>query len=133
MSQVAIVIPNWNGSARLANLLERLQQQTYPIHRVTLVDNGSQDNSRDVARNAGASIIELRVNTGFTHAANCGIPASAGAGWIAIMNNEASPEPEWLAQLVSNAECANTRSATSKLPDDSADHPLAGSFNSTSP
>src|SRR5260370_27874834 len=114
MSQVAIVIPNWNGSSRLANLLERLQQQTYPIHRVTLVDNGSQDNSRDVARNAGASIIELRVNTGFSHAANCGIQASAGAGWIAIMNNDVSPEPDWLAQLVSNAEAPNSWFATRK-------------------
>src|SRR5229473_3598631 len=100
MSQVAIVIPNWNGSARLANLLHRLQEQTYPIDHVIMVDNGSQDNSCDVAKEAGASIVELHNNTGFSHAVNCGIQASAGADWIAIMNNDVSPEPDWLAQLM---------------------------------
>src|SRR5216684_1232796 len=61
---VAIVIPNWNGAARLANLLERLSRQTYSIGRVIVVDNGSSDESLAVAKNAGATLIELGSNTG---------------------------------------------------------------------
>jgi len=129
MSQVAIVIPNWNGAARLANLLERLRRQTYPIDRVIIVDNGSADTSRDVARNAGASLIELHENTGFSHAVNCGIQAAAGADWIAIMNNDVSPEPDWLAQLVSHATPATAWFATGKLLDATDRQRMDGSFD----
>jgi GT2 family glycosyltransferase len=123
------VIPNWNGAARLANLLERLKRQTYPIERVIVVDNGSTDDSLAVAKDAGAELIKLRSNTGFSHAVNCGIQAAAGAGWIAVMNNDVSPEPEWLAQLVSNAESSNAWFATGKLLDDSAEHRIEGAFD----
>jgi GT2 family glycosyltransferase len=132
MSQVAIVIPNWNGSARLANLLERLKQQTYSINRVIVVDNGSEDDSRDVARKAGASVIELNDNTGFSHAVNCGIQAAAGAEWIAIMNNDVSPEPDWLAQLLAQATSATASFATGKLLDDSPEHCIEGAFDAIS-
>jgi GT2 family glycosyltransferase len=132
MVQVAIVIPNWNGAARLAHLLEGLKAQTHPIERVIVVDNGSQDDSCDVARNAGATVIELHGNTGFSHAVNCGIQAAAGADWIAIMNNDVSPEPDWLAQLMSKAEAENASFATGKLLDDSAEHRIEGSFDAIS-
>ncbi|HEY6393683.1 MAG TPA: glycosyltransferase family 2 protein [Bryobacteraceae bacterium] len=129
MLQVAVVIPNWNGAARLAKLLEGLQRQTCSIERVIVVDNGSTDESLAVAKNAGASVIELRTNTGFSHAVNRGIQSAAAAEWIAVMNNDVSPEPEWLAQLVSNAESANAWFATGKLLDESERHRIDGAFD----
>src|SRR5260370_20732737 len=66
----AIVIPNWNGSARLANLLERLQRQTHPIDRVIVGDNGSTDESLAVAKHSGVTLLELPSNTGFRHSVN---------------------------------------------------------------
>ena len=71
--QVAAVIPNWNGAARLRKLFEHLAAQTHPIDRVIVVDNGSTDDSVAVADRAGATVIELGANTGFSHAVNCGI------------------------------------------------------------
>src|SRR5882762_7544669 len=129
MSQIATVIPNWNGAARLGSLLEALRRQTYSIDRVIVVDNGSTDESLAVAKDSGAELIELRSNTGFSHAVNCGIQAAAGAGWVAVMNNDVSPEPDWLAQLVSNAESVNAWFATGKLLDDSAQHRIEGAFD----
>ncbi len=129
MSQVAIVIPNWNGAARLAHLLQRLAQQTHPIDRVIIVDNGSEDDSRDVARNAGAELIELHENTGFSHAVNRGIQAAGGAEWIGIMNNDVSPEPDWLAQLMSQATSTTAGFATGKLLDASDHRRIEGSFD----
>jgi GT2 family glycosyltransferase len=129
MSKVAIVIPNWNGAARLAALLEGLQRQTYLVERIIVVDNGSTDDSVAVAKDAGAELIELRSNTGFSHAVNCGIQAAAGADWIAIMNNDVSPEPDWLAELMSKAESSNAWFATGKLLDDSAEHRIEGAFD----
>src|ERR1700737_1825939 len=126
--QVVVVIPNWNGSALLGNLLGRLQQQTYRIDRIIVVDNGSSDDSLTVARSLGAATIELNQNKGFSHAVNRGI-RSAGSGWIAIMNNDVAPEPDWLANLMDKAVLANAWFATGKLLDATQRDHIDGAFD----
>lgn len=128
MTACAAVIPNWNGSGLLTNLLEQLQRQSYPIDRIIVVDNGSTDDSVQVARNAGASVIELGANTGFSHAVNCGIRA-AGTEWIAVINNDAWPEPGWLANLIGKAEAGKAWFAGGKLLDASARQRIDGAFD----
>jgi GT2 family glycosyltransferase len=125
---VTVVIPNWNGSALLGNLLGALQRQTYPIDRTIVVDNGSGDDSLAVARNFGAETIDLGKNTGFSHAVNCGI-RSAGGGWIAILNNDVTPESGWLANLIGHAESTNAWFATGKLLDATRRDQIDGSFD----
>jgi GT2 family glycosyltransferase len=123
------VIPNWNGAALLAGLLDRLRRQTQAIDRVIVVDNGSSDDSVAVANGAGAEVIELATNTGFSHAVNCGIRAAGGAEWIAIVNNDVVPEPDWLSNLLGQAEGAKAWFATGKLLDASAPSRMDGSFD----
>ncbi|HEX4594303.1 MAG TPA: glycosyltransferase family 2 protein [Bryobacteraceae bacterium] len=126
--RVTVVIPNWNGSALLGNLLGALRIQTYAIDRTIVVDNGSNDDSLAVARNFGAETIDLGKNTGFSHAVNCGI-RSAGSGWIAIVNNDVAPEPDWLANLIARAELTNAWFATGKMLDASRRDRIDGSFD----
>ncbi len=128
MHSVSIVIPNWNGSARLSTLLNQLREQTHAVDQVIIVDNGSTDDSAAVAKQAGASVIQLRANTGFSHAVNCGIQA-ATAGWIAVMNNDVSPEPDWLANLLRAAEAGNAWFASGKLLDASKRDHIDGAFD----
>ena len=126
--RVVVVIPNWNGSALLGNLLPSLRQQTYPIDRIIVVDNGSSDDSLAAARRFGAETIELGKNTGFSHAVNRGI-RSAGSGWIAIMNNDVAPEADWLANLMDKAQSANAWFATGKLLDAAKRDQIDGAFD----
>jgi len=128
MQRVAVVIPNWNGSAQLGNLLASLRQQTYSIDRIIVVDNGSTDDSVKVAKNTGAEAIELGKNTGFSHAVNCGIQ-SAGSEWIAILNNDVAPQPDWLAKLMDQAELAKAWFATGKLLDATRRDRIDGAFD----
>ena len=116
MPSVTVVIPNWNGSAMLEKLLGELRNQSVPIQRVIVVDNGSSDNSVLVANQAGAEVIELGRNTGFSHAVNAGIQ-SARTEWIAILNNDVSPKPDWLENLVEQAQATNSWFAAGKLLD----------------
>jgi GT2 family glycosyltransferase len=127
MQSVSVVVPNWNGSAMLAKLLGELARQSC-IERVIVVDNGSSDDSVLVAKRAGAAVIELGANTGFSHAVNLGIQ-SARTKWIAILNNDVSPEPDWLANLVEKAEAASAWYATGKIFDASARHRIDGAFD----
>jgi GT2 family glycosyltransferase len=126
--RVAVVIPNWNGSARLGNLLGRLRQQTYPIDRILVVDNGSSDDSLTVSKTFAAETIELGKNTGFSHAVNCGIRAT-GSNWIAVINNDVAPEPDWLAKLMVKADAHNAWFATGKLLDTMRRDRIDGAFD----
>ena len=128
---VTIVIPNWNGAALLKGLLEELRRQTLLPEQVIVVDNGSTDDSVAMAKNAGAAVIELGENTGFSHAVNCGIQA-AGTPWIVVLNNDVSPEPDWLANLMDGAATSDAWFATGKLRDASARGLIDGTFDAIS-
>ncbi len=128
---VTIVIPNWNGAALLKGLLEELRRQTLLPERVVVVDNGSTDESVAIAKNAGAVVIELGENTGFSHAVNCGIQATR-TPWIVVLNNDVSPERDWLANLLLAAEDANGWFATGKLLDAAERQQIDGTFDAIS-
>ena len=81
-----------------------------------------------MANSAGAEVIELGKNTGFSHAVNCGIQ-SAGSGWIAVMNNDVAPQPDWLAKLMDQAELANAWFAAGKLLDARDRDRIDGAFD----
>jgi glycosyltransferase involved in cell wall biosynthesis len=56
---VSVVIPVRNDARRLAVCLASLREQDYPSDRyeVIVVDNGSDDDSREVARTFGARVL----------------------------------------------------------------------------
>jgi GT2 family glycosyltransferase len=127
MRRVAIVIPTWNRAALLAEVLGDLGRQTYPIERVIVVDNGSTDDSAAVAARAGAEVIALGANAGFAAAVNRGIREAADTEWVAVLNNDVSPEPGWLAHVM--AKVGDAWFATGKLLDASAHERIDGSFD----
>jgi GT2 family glycosyltransferase/SAM-dependent methyltransferase len=99
---VAVVIPNWNGASHLRRCLAGLVEQSRPADRVVVVDNGSVDDSVAMMRSEfpWVEIIELDTNTGFAPAVNLGI-RSVGTPLIALLNNDAVPDRQWLAALLS--------------------------------
>jgi GT2 family glycosyltransferase len=111
---VTAVIPNWNRAALLAKALDSLRRQTRPPEEIIVVDNGSTDNSVDVARAAGARVIEMGSNAGFARAVNAGIEA-AGSEFIAIVNNDVELESGWLGTLYMNLAGSQYSFATGKL------------------
>jgi GT2 family glycosyltransferase len=129
MAGVAILIPTWNRAALLAQALENLGHQTYPIDRVIVVDNGSADNSAAVAAGAGAEVISLPANVGFAAALNRGIREAAGSEWIAVLNNDVTLAPDWLGRLVAALQSSGAWFATGKLLDAQAPDRLDGSFD----
>jgi GT2 family glycosyltransferase len=111
---VTAIIPNWNRATLLANALDSLRRQTWPPEEIIVVDNGSTDNSVDVARAAGARVIELASNAGFARAVNAGIEAASGE-FIAIVNNDVELEAAWLETLCGNLAGSRYSFATGKL------------------
>ena len=99
MTNVDLIIPTFNGAALLRDCLEAVRRQTQRPARTIIVDNGSTDDSDAVTGIAGAEWLPMGFNAGFPAAVNAGIRAST-APYIALLNNDATPEPDWLAELV---------------------------------
>jgi GT2 family glycosyltransferase len=96
---VSVVIVNWNGMRYLPECVESARAQSHSPTEVVVVDNGSADGSRDWLRAAGVALVELDSNLGFAGGANAGIRAGRGE-FIALLNNDAVAEPDWVARLV---------------------------------
>ncbi len=101
MTKVAVIIVNWNGRQFLAPCLNALKAQTWSDFEVIAVDNGSTDGSVELLERdfPWVQLIKNSENRGFAAANNQGIHASK-ALFVATLNNDTRPEPNWLAALV---------------------------------
>jgi GT2 family glycosyltransferase len=104
--EVAVVVPNWNGAHFLPDCLRSLTGQSEPA-KIVLVDGGSTDGSRRLVseRFPDVTLLALPGNLGFAAAVNRGIrhALAQGAEFVALLNNDAVAEPDWLACLVATA------------------------------
>ena len=102
--EASVVVVTWNGRERLSESLPAIVGQQGVRHEVILVDNGSTDGTTAWVRGEYPSVrlVELSENTGFASGNNRGFEA-ARAPLVAAINNDAIPDPDWLAGLVSAA------------------------------
>ena len=107
MKKVFVVIPNWNGEEWIGQCIESLLTQTFHC-KIVMVDNGSVDASVALveARYPDVHVIKLSTNTGFTGGVNAGISfaMTEGAYAVALFNNDAVADKNWLRKLVRVAE-----------------------------
>lgn len=105
---VSIIVVNWNGLMFLDGCLSSLEKQTWNQREFILVDNGSTDGSVECIRAwtkrlSNAKALYLSENTGFCRANNLAFARAQGE-WIALFNNDAVAEPNWLEELVRNRD-----------------------------
>ncbi|CRK59741.1 glycosyl transferase, family 2 [Alloactinosynnema sp. L-07] len=110
--RTTVVVVTWRGRAHLAACLDALAAQTRP-HRAIVVDNASTDGSAAIAA-AHPSAPEVRglpVNVGYAGAlAAVGDPGTAFVAWL---NDDAAPGPDWLARLEDTLDADPTAAAAS--------------------
>ena len=111
---VSIIVPVWNGRAMVERLVGCLRAQTYPIAEILVVDNGSVDGTPEAAEALGARVVRMGSNTGFSRAVNRGIQECATA-WLAIVNSDVEPMPDWLERLVEAARAPEVWFAAGKI------------------
>ena len=131
MATVAAVIPHWNRRELLVALLESLRAQKLAFDEIIVADNGSSDDSAEVAERAGARVLRLGRNFGFAAAVNRGVE-TARADWVAILNNDVTLEPGWLDALLQAASRANAWFATGKILRAGAPGTIDGTFDEIS-
>jgi len=100
-SLVSIIVVNWNRRELLRDCLCALSCQSYPDYEIIFVDNGSSDNSVALVKEdfPRVQIVALAENKGFTGGNSAGLKV-AGGEFIALVNNDARTEREWLERLL---------------------------------
>jgi len=100
--KVSVIIVNWNGGHFLERCLSALMGQTVKPHQILLLDNASSDGSVEIARRfPSVQLLAQDSNTGFARGNNLAIAAiSNESDWIALLNPDAFPEPQWLEMLL---------------------------------
>jgi len=103
MEKVYVVIPSWNAAEMIGKALRSLQKQSAK-HVVIVVENGSVDDSAQLIEEQFPSVILLKQerNHGFAGGVNIGIryALDQGAEAIALFNNDALADKDWLRNLV---------------------------------
>ena len=102
---ISIIIINWNGRELLPDCLEALRRQVYRDFSVILVDNGSRDGSAAFVSEhfPEVRIVELPENRGFSAANNVALE-TVDTEFVALLNNDAVPDPLWLKSLIEALE-----------------------------
>jgi glycosyltransferase involved in cell wall biosynthesis len=84
--EVAAIIPAYNSAHWLRPCIESILGQTYPITEIIVIDDGSQDNTREVVESYGNAVrYYWRPNGGLSAARNTGVEQTTSP-WIAFLD-----------------------------------------------
>jgi 2-polyprenyl-3-methyl-5-hydroxy-6-metoxy-1,4-benzoquinol methylase len=100
---VSVVIPTWNRSAKLQRALSSLRAQTWAHWEALVVDDGSEDDTRDVVAQLAEEDPRIRLiarqHEGVSAARNAGLVEASG-GFIAFLDSDNEWQPAFLEAMV---------------------------------
>ena len=99
LPKISVVVATFNGARTLGNCLESLTRLNYPDYEVILVDDGSTDQTPEVAKSFSSVRYLRQTNQGLSAARNAGIRAAAGE-IIAFTDDDCRADEGWLYYLV---------------------------------
>lgn len=96
--RVGIVIPALNESATIKRIVESVGVHGYPI----VVDDGSTDNTAELARHAGAIVVSHEKNRGYDATLNSGFKKAAelGSNIIITIDADGQHDPSLIQQFI---------------------------------
>jgi glycosyltransferase involved in cell wall biosynthesis len=77
MYKISVIVPCYKYAHYLEECITSIRGQTYPIHEIIVVSDGSPDNTVEVCEKLGVRCIEKK-NGGLSSARNAGIRESTG-------------------------------------------------------
>ncbi|MBA3632148.1 MAG: glycosyltransferase, partial [Acidobacteria bacterium] len=95
--RVSVVVCSYNGSRTIRDCFEGLSKLDYPDFEVIVVNDGSTDNTAEIAAEYHFKLINTP-NSGLSSARNTGLEAATGE-IVAYTDDDAHPDPHWLKYL----------------------------------
>lgn len=100
---VSIIIPCFNEAAGLQRTLPSIQALGLPSYELLVVDDGSEDNSSEVAKSFGATVLTHPYNIGNGAAVKTGIRAARGQVLV-FLDADGQHEPSDIPRLLEHME-----------------------------
>lgn len=95
--RISVVVCTFNGARTIQETLDGLQKLEYTNYEVIVVDDGSTDDTLQIAAKYPVRIIST-ANRGLSAARNTGMKAATGS-IVAYIDDDAWPDPHWLQYL----------------------------------
>ena len=96
---VSIIVCSYNGGRTLAACLNSLSKLNYSDYEIILVDDGSADDTRDIAEQFPHVRYIYQENHGLSHARNTGAAAAKGEVF-AYTDSDCMADADWLYYLI---------------------------------
>ena len=96
---VSVIVCSYNGGRTLAACLDSLGKLNYPDYEIILVDDGSTDDTRDIAEQFPHVRYIYQENHGLSHARNTGATAATG-DIFAYTDSDCMADLDWLYYLI---------------------------------
>jgi len=96
---VSVIVCSYNGGQTLATCLDSLSKLNYPDYEVILVDDGSTDDTADIAAQFPRVRYIHQSNYGLSHARNTGAAAAKGEVF-AYTDSDCMADVDWLYYLI---------------------------------
>ena len=105
-SRVLVLIPAFNEASSVGDVITRILKQGFPV---LVVDDGSDDETTQVALSAGADCLQLPFNLGVGGALRCGFRWAVKMGYDCVVQCDADGQhsPEEITRLIEFAEDKN--------------------------
>ncbi len=103
---VSVIVCSYNGGQTLAACLDSLGRINYPDYEIILVDDGSTDNTAEIARRYSQVRYIRQDNRGLSHARNTGAQAARGE-ILAYTDSDCMADADWLYFLISTLLSGN--------------------------
>jgi GT2 family glycosyltransferase len=98
--KISVYIPAYNSAEFLPRAIEGLLSQTYPADEILVIDDGSRDNTAEIAsRYPSVTLVRHKRNSGLGTARNTGFKTARNE-FVASIDADCVPDPGWLAGLV---------------------------------
>jgi len=95
--RVSVVVCAYNAASKLADCLDGLKELAYPDYEVIVVNDGSSDDTEQIARAYDFRLISTP-NRGLSEARNTGLWESTGE-IVAYIDADARPDAHWLQHI----------------------------------
>lgn len=118
INKVSFYIPCFNAAKTIGQCLEAVFKQKYPIAEVIVVDDGSTDESSKIISRYPVRLLSHASNQGLAAARNTAIKNAKG-DFIACVDADCCPNPDWLSILMQEFNGQRIAAAGGRLAEDS--------------
>ncbi|MBI3804936.1 MAG: glycosyltransferase family 2 protein [Nitrospirae bacterium] len=108
---LTVIVPAYNESATIADTLFSLRAQTVPIHEIIVVDDCSTDNTGEIARALGVTVIRPASNTGSKAGAQNVALTQVETEWTMALDADTTLAPDAVEKLLAALDAPRVAAA----------------------